>query len=219
MSHPTDYITKFPIFEKTIIEKADELRKEIDQEHDTAISPLPALRRYLRVPVGKKGTLTIHPVEMPDGAPPARVKYNPLRLFIDREILSEAERYNDPKANEIIAHELGHVIFHDHEAKDFSESDAERIKSFTKDYSAECHAETFADNYLLPLKYVIAFGLKTSDISNNCNVIEAMALRQIERARRLYKIVSTPCGECGQNTLSRTKGKLTCLSCHAIYHL
>jgi hypothetical protein len=110
------------------------------------------LSRRLR----KKGPLNFRFFDAGPDDDPAFVTFNPLTLHVDREIWEWADQ-GDPKARFVIAHEIGHLILHDHFATAFSDDPEVRIKSFPNEYSAEWQANTFAYYFLLPTHIVTAY--------------------------------------------------------------
>jgi hypothetical protein len=58
---------------------------------------------------------------------PAYVTFNPLTLHVDRAIW-HAAKAREEYARFVIAHEVGHIILHDHDAKAFSSDPLLRIQ-------------------------------------------------------------------------------------------
>src|ERR1700722_1103306 len=85
----------------------------------TCFDVIDVLRQMQSGRVLRTGNLIIAPFTQGDGDPPAFVKYNPLRLFIDREIERDLE-LNEPMARFIASHEIGHIFMHDGEPQRYS---------------------------------------------------------------------------------------------------
>src|SRR5271157_2843802 len=78
---------------------------------------------------------------------PAVVSYRPLKLEFDRTIWTKALLTDDPAANYIAGHELGHITLHNHDAQPYS-----GVKKGWIDFeqqSAEWQANKFADYFLI----------------------------------------------------------------------
>jgi hypothetical protein len=78
---------------------------------------------------------------------PAVVSYRPLKLEFDRTIWTKALLSKDASANYIAAHELGHIVMHNHDAQPFSGVKKDFIDF--KEQSAEWQANSFADCFLI----------------------------------------------------------------------
>jgi Zn-dependent peptidase ImmA (M78 family) len=104
----------------------------------------------------RKGTLKIEFFESSPNDDLAFVTYKPLILHVDPEVWKDA-KMGDPQARHIIAHEIGHIILHDHYAKAFSNDPSQNIKSGQNENSAEWQANRFADHLLAPDHLVKAF--------------------------------------------------------------
>jgi len=91
----------------------------------------------------RKGPFTI--VFLPAGSAegPAYVTFASPTLHIDRGIW-EAARQGDTESEFIVAHEVAHLVLHDHSAQAFSDGAVENIFSFPKERSAEWQANTLA---------------------------------------------------------------------------
>ncbi|WP_159727036.1 ImmA/IrrE family metallo-endopeptidase [Methylosinus sp. Ce-a6] len=208
MSHPSDYKVSATTA-KQLAADAEELRKLLDADQRTEFNPLDAIRLFEKREVPKKGLLRVLLFDAPKGSKPARVKYKPLRLFVDGDVL-EAARVGYPPERFIIAHELGHIVEHDDTAKAFSASDSERLKAWPKEELAEWQADTFADNLLVPRKFLFSFRLDVGAIASACNVERQVVQRQIDALKSERRYVCEECLECGCFTLTR---KGTCLQC------
>src|ERR1700686_950198 len=68
--------------------------------------------------IGKGRPFKIEFVDMAEGGKPAFVKFRPLVLHVDRETWELAGQ-GEEKSRHILAHEIGHLLLHDHFAKAF----------------------------------------------------------------------------------------------------
>lgn len=121
----------------------------------------------------KKGPILIEFFDAEDGADPAYVTFNPLTLHVDRETWDLA-KLGDPDARFVIAHEVGHLILHDHHAKAFSRDPNAQIKFAEDEHSAEWQANVFAYYFLLPTHIVAAFA-DVGELARACGVSQRLA--------------------------------------------
>ena len=159
----------------------------------------------------KKGPLHIEFFDMREGEHPAFVTFWPhITLHIDRDIWGNA-KMGDPESRAIVAHEVGHIILHDHHAKAFS-YDRINPKFYVKETSAEWQANIFADYFLLPDQVVIAYW-DVKELAKSCSVTQAFArqrLNAVAEARHPKpKIEGDFCIKCGQFTVRRD-GSVKC---------
>ncbi len=125
---------------------------------------------------------------------PAYVEHNPTILNCDYEIWEEA-RIGEPKARFILAHELGHVLLHDHYAQPFTDNLKGSI--WMKEESGEWQANTFADYFLVSDSAMERHVTPTS-IAIYCNVEKNVALRRLGPG---FRYSGESCASCGNFTL------------------
>ena len=168
-----------------------------------------ALRTILRKL--KKGELRISLFDSGPDDKPALVTFNPAALHVDREIWKLA-KIGDPDARYIIAHEVGHLILHDNDAKAFSSNAKDQISfELMNEYSAEWQANVFASHFLLPSHIVAAVGCEQR-LVNSCGVTAKLArdrLATIEPTR--YS--GNACSECGNFTIRPKGTHWKCYTC------
>lgn len=211
MSHPSDYkVTKRTVAQ--LAADADRLRELMGAEQRLELNPVEAIELFKKRKVPNKGPLTVHFFDAPRGCEPARVKYSPLRLFIDHDVW-EAARVGYPLERFIVAHEIGHIVEHDDTAKAFSNSDAKRLSSWSNEELAEWQADTFADNLLVPRKLLLAYRLDVTEIASVCNVEREVVIRQIDALKAERHYVCKECPICGCFTLARKGTHLHCDAC------
>lgn len=161
-----------------------------------------------------KGPLHLELFDMQQGGEPAFVTFQPLTLHIDRQVW-ELAKMGDPECRFIVAHEVGHLILHDHHAKAFSNDGRVNIKFATQECSAEWQANTFASYFLLPDQIVLAHS-DANDLARSCSVTRQLANDRrdavLEARKPRPKVEGGFCIECGCFT-SREKGATKC-SCY-----
>jgi hypothetical protein len=213
VSHPSDYKVWPPRSEKHLAADAEALRIALGVDHRLEFNPFDAIEWFQRQPAPKKGLLHVHFFRGSSDTPPARVKYDPLRLFVTEGIWESAKEYRDPFAIRVLAHELGHIVEHDQTAKAFSTEEAKRLTAWPKEERAEWQADTFADHILLPWKFIIAYGFNIFELCGLCNVERELAIRQIAALRGSRRYSGDPCSKCQNFTLARNGLDLTCDTC------
>ncbi|QGM45612.1 ImmA/IrrE family metallo-endopeptidase [Methylocystis heyeri] len=211
MSHPTDYKVAPKSFARLAAD-AESLRKLLGADHRPEFKVWQAIEFLERTELPNKGVLTVHTFNAPLGYAPARVKYKPLRLFIDRDV-KEAALLGFPFEKYVVAHEIAHIVEHDNTAKAFSSSEAERLKAWPKEELAEWQADTFADNLLVPWKYLFSFRFDINAIASACNVERKVVERQIAALKAEKRYVCQECPKCGCFTLARKGNALKCETC------
>jgi hypothetical protein len=170
----------------------------------------------------KKGPLHFDFMDVPEGKTPAYVTYNPvLTLHIDRETW-ELARLGEPKARFIVAHEVGHIVLHDHYAQSFSDDPSEHITFVQEEERAEWQANNFASYLLLTACVLDAFH-DADDLARSCIVPQAMAAQRLaladeerqrkERCARARTYLGDPCPRCGNFTVLALGLELRCDIC------
>lgn len=215
MSDPVDHKVRARS-ERQLADSAASLRRWLVVDHLSIFNPLAAIEKLKFSHLPHKGTLSVIPFRASKGVAPARVKYDPLRLFVDQEHLDEA-KIGEPGACFVLNHELGHIIEHDKSAKAFSNEDAKRLSAWPKEERAEWQADTFADFVSLPLKFVRAFNLDRLRLSIECNVPMRVVDRQIARLQSRRNYVGEACSNCGNLTIVRTGTDFKCDTCGACF--
>lgn len=192
--------------------KVDFLREEKIAEHALAWRTASGHRNapffnivvFVLVVLAKKTRLPfrIEFFDAKEGEKPAYVSFNPRVLHADREIWRLAE-IGDPEARFIIAHEVGHLLLHNHHAKAFSSDPSMQIRFAENEYSAEWQANTFAYYFLLPTHLVLAFDT-AEDLSRACAVPYAVALERFSAVEAMHRPRKCDlCPTCGHFTVLR----------------
>jgi Zn-dependent peptidase ImmA (M78 family) len=200
---PRDYLVSF-IREEEIARIANEWRRAAGIENSPEFNIVAFVEDVLSQKL-KKGPLRIKFFDMRDGDDPAFVTFQPHpTLHIDRDVMSNA-KIGDPESKGIVAHEVGHIILHDHHAKAFSH-DRVNPKFYVKETSAEWQANTFVDYFLLPDHIVIAYS-DVKELAKSCSVTQDLARHRLdavaEARRPRPKIEGDFCIKCGQFTVRR----------------
>jgi hypothetical protein len=143
---------------------------------------------------------------------------NYVTLNVDRGIWRQAE-LGDSDACEILAHEIGHILLHDHYANAFS-SDKDGQKLFagtSKEDFAEWQAITFAGHLLIP-SHVARRYSDSKILSAVTNTPEKLAKGRLAAILNEKKVLNPSyegemCEGCGDFTLVREGRRLTCDNC------
>jgi hypothetical protein len=176
----------------------------------------------LRVFYTKKGPLIIDLFDATVGDDLAYVTFNPLTLHIDKETWRLA-RLGEPDARLIVAHEVGHIILHDHHAKAFSNDPSQKLNFVQNEESAEWQATRFAWHFLLPSHIVSAFA-SIRELAAAASVAENIATERFDavmednaRAARISALRShcegDACTNCGNFTLVGDGTNRKCVYC------
>jgi len=149
----------------------------------------------------RKGCLRIEIIEDEPHEFPAYVKFSPtLTLCVQKGVWS---RFKEGRSKErvIIAHEIGHVMLHDDQAKPFVGNNDIKNRFAENEHYAEWQADTFADHLLVPTR--LAQRLDEIDkIAFTCNVPDDFASRRLASVRAIKKTLNSTqladfCKDCG----------------------
>ena len=165
----------------------------------------------------RKGRLSIEEIEDNPYEFPAYVKFTPtLTMCIQESILA---RFKEGRSGErvIIAHEIGHIMLHNDEAKQFSRDKNLQINFAEDEHSAEWQANRFADHLLIPTHLAQQIN-DVSRVAFSCNVPEKFASERLTNVRQIKKVLNRPCdGEpcpsCGEFSLIPDVSKRKCQAC------
>jgi IrrE N-terminal-like domain len=222
-----DYYVEFRR-EEDIAEIALAWRKAAQNENSAYFNVVEFVETVLRRTLSR-GPINIEFFDAPEDQPPAYVTFAPsLTLRVDRELWDLA-KLGDPEARFIIAHEIGHLILHNHNAKGFSDDPTARIKFGEKEHSAEWQADTLAAYFLLPTHIVAAFGtIRELAIASGveewlaCTRFQAVMWSCIRRSayiRNIARYEGECCENCGNFTLVAVGTALKCETCGKRYDL
>jgi hypothetical protein len=164
-----------------------------------------------------RGTLFIKQFDAREGEAPAFVTYKPLVLNVDIELWQLAKCFGYFEKY-VLAHELAHLVLHDHNAKPFSGKEKGFTKFGTQEESAEWQADIWAHHFIVPDKWILRLGT-VQDISRVCNVglkVAGECLASANRRKILRsKMEGEACPECQNFTLVRNGTCLKCETCGA----
>jgi hypothetical protein len=137
-------------------------------------------------------------------------------LHVDREVWRLAES-GDSDACEVLAHEIGHILLHDHHANAFS-SDSSNQRLFegsSNEDFAEWQAITFAGHLIVPPHAVRKFS-DLALLAIATNAPERLARQRLDQSekrplKRIYE--GDACGTCFNFTLVRNGCTTKCDTC------
>jgi hypothetical protein len=126
-----------------------------------------------------------------------------VKLTVDQAIWAAA-KVGDAFACFILAHEIGHILLHDNNAKAFSGDKADQLSFVGEGYSAEEQANCFAGHALLPTQTVQKFNDEEMLVVL-CNVPEKLAAERLATVRLIKKVLTVTnltdyCCSCGRYT-------------------
>ena len=159
----------------------------LNKELRSDFSVFNALKRLETVDLPKKGRLQIRSEKQFTTEPLAFVEHTPSPvLHIDKDIWQEM-RDGFPFARHLGAHELGHVLLHNHYAMGFHGSPSEFATAFGEERSAEWQANIFALFFLMPEKIICAYSSE-QEISVCCSVELEQVRQRIELFEKMNRI-------------------------------
>jgi uncharacterized protein DUF955 len=210
--------------EETIAQLAVKLRDDHGSRCDPTFNIIDFVERTLANHLNriKKGQLNIEFYDREfKQDDPAYVSFDPLTLHADRTIWADA-KIGEEYARFVIAHEIGHIVLHDHSAKGFSSDKSAQIRFADDGQSAEWQANTFAGHFLVP-DFVLEKFREVAKITAHCQVPEKLALDRVldlkRRERRKARIFQGDfCTNCYNFSLVRngTLLKCTTIGCEKI---
>ena len=135
----------------------------------------------------RKGRLKIEIIEDDRHEFPAFVKFSPsVTLFVQKGVWS---RFLEGRSEErvILAHEIGHIMVHDDEAKPFAGDRNSEGRFVEDEYFAEWQADRIADHLLIPTQLALRLN-NAAQIAFTCNVPEKFAADRLANVRSIKKI-------------------------------
>jgi hypothetical protein len=196
------------VSEQTLEDRALHLRTAAGNENDANFNIVDFTYRLQRSSVQRP--FAIEFFDAVEGQKPAFVSYGSITtLNIDHETWELAD-VGEPESRFVVAHELYHLLFHDHQAKAFSNDPSQRIKRSKRlnEISAEWQANTFADFFLLPTHLALAFPDREAAMKS-CNIDSGVVDRRFaalaELARPRPSISGDFCIRCGCFVEQRNK--------------
>jgi len=212
---PRDYYVDFRS-EETIAQIATQLRDAHGSRNDDTFNIVEFVEQTLPAQLkgSKRGRLKVQFYDRDfKEDDPAYVTFDPLTLYSDTGVWMDA-RIGEAYPRYVIAHEIGHIVLHDHSAKAFSNDRSAQIRFAEDGHSAEWQANTFAGHFLLPTQNVQKLQNVTV-IAAYCQVPDNLALervlavkRQEHRKKRVFE--GDFCSKCGSFSLVRSGTLLKC---------
>lgn len=165
----------------------------------------------------RKGRLKIEIIEDDRHEFPAFVKFSPsVTLFVQKGVWS---RFLEGRSEErvILAHEIGHIMVHDDEAKPFAGDRNSEGRFVEDEYFAEWQADRIADHLLIPTQLALRLN-NAAQIAFTCNVPEKFAADRLANVRSIKKILNPqffgePCPVCGDFAVVEDGNKRKCDTC------
>jgi hypothetical protein len=214
---PRDYKVRYAT-EKTLAENALLWRKLGDVNNLGYFDIVQFIETVLAPTFKSKGSLKINFINSSGDDDRAYVTYRPtVTLHVDSEVWALAKQ-GDPFSRYILAHEIGHILLHNHYVRQFSNDPTIRLNFVLQEESAEWQANVFAAHFLLPDHIVSSFG-GDSSVASICAVPGELAQERIAAfkvaERRTKKFEGEFCRECGNFALVRGVRNLKCETCGA----
>jgi len=164
----------------------------------------------------KKGRLTIEIVDDDQIQTKAQVQFSPRLILRVQKGVWKKFQEGRSREREIIAHELGHILLHNDEAKPFSQDGTKQINFADDEDSAEWQAHRFADHLLIPINVALEIN-DVHRLAFACNVTELFAAERLDAVktikRPLNPISTEPCLRCGSSMLIGERGSKRCDWC------
>jgi hypothetical protein len=161
--------------------------------------------------VRTKGRLTIELSDDDSTQPKAHVEFKPrLTLRVQRSVWKYFQDGHSEE-REIIAHEIGHIMLHDDNAKPFSQDGSLQVSYAEDEDSAEWQANRFADHILIPTALAQEIH-DANQLAILTNVTELFAFERLAAVRSIKRPLTLfsdgPCAACGSplvlNVLEKT---------------
>jgi hypothetical protein len=206
--------------EQQVASHALAVRRSNAEDNNVDFNIKAAIDRLVGKEIGKDRRLFIIDfVQSEEIGGPAEVVHSPttIRLRVDPEIY-ETAGYGDPNSRYILAHELAHVLMHDHHALRFSDDRSVRLKPFEKEVSAEWQAEAFADRLLIP--DVLLSVYETADhLAAACSAPLHVAERRKKQhdQSRAKRRTGDICITCASYSVARNGVEFICEECKTIW--
>ncbi len=143
---------------------------------------------------------------------------NYVTLHVDQLVWRRAKS-DESDAREILAHEIGHILLHDHHANAFSSDKAQQklFEGTSKEDFAEWQAITFAGHLLVPT-YVVQKFPRVDILAAATNAPEKLIGERIASVKNVKKALAPiyeqdVCSRCGNVTLLRNGPSIKCATC------
>lgn len=208
-------------------------RKKSGHENNPHIPLRDFIYGYLKPFYKEKGDLEVQFFDQKHGQPPAQVDFVPARgkkpkrviLKVDNRVWTRALLgYVDDRYK--IAHEVGHILLHDHTAKAFS-NNVDLAYQFTGEKnSAEWQANGFAPFFLIP-DFILEEETTAEAIATRCGAPLEAAQRRLthylekrkeaEARLRFRMCEGDCCANCGNFSIKWKEHRFKCTHCGKDY--
>lgn len=209
----TDYKVRFRSYAK-VSEVALEARRKLGVAHCFSFNIVRLINDLVGKAFGRLGKLHLdifdeHPNHL------AYVTFGPLTLHVDKEIWTLAD-LGEPKSRFILAHELGHLLMHEHHEQAYSEDGSGRLTFIQPEESAETQANWFAACFLAP-DHLARDCKSESELCLQFDFPEDYAsIRVDDMGRNAPKRSGAACSMCGNLMMVRSDGRQNCESCDTL---
>jgi predicted SprT family Zn-dependent metalloprotease len=185
---------------------AEKLRGILQEGANSGFDVVNYARTLAQKEILKTGKLNIQFYKASSKDSPAYVTYNPTTLHVDYVTWQEADG-GVPDARFIIAHELGHIVLHDHYAQPFSGIKKDWIQ-FDQE-SAEWQANVFAEYFLISDVELKTY-MSLFELGMHCSVDKSVATRRVQAK---YKACGYSCPECRADSVIQIGITQKCFEC------
>lgn len=191
---------------------ADRIRLAAGMDRTTLLDVVRLLNKLRGVALPNKGSLRVIPLL--EGEPVPYVTYSPLLLHIHDETITHA-KLGDEESRFVIAHEIGHIVLHDHYAQPFSYDPLLQATFVQNEESAEWQANRFAYHLLVPNRLIHHFDFDQATIGRCCGVSEKVARELVSEALAKHKrtFSGETCPKCGCFVSEYTPRLTSCARC------
>lgn len=206
----TDYKVRFRPYAK-VSELALDVRRKLGVAHCFSFNIVRLINGLVGKAFSRLGELHLdifdeHPEHL------AYVTFSPLTLHVDKEIWRLAD-LGEPKSRFILAHELGHLLMHEHHEQAFSEDGSGRLTFIQPEESAETQANWFAACFLAPDHLARECRNETELCLQFDFPKDYASIRLDDMNRNAPKRSGATCSSCGNLMIARSDGRLTCEPC------
>ena len=209
----TDYKVRFRPYAK-VSELALDARRKLGVAHLFSFNIIRLIDGLVGKTFGRLGELHLdifddHPEHL------AYVSFNPLTLHVDKEIWKLAG-LGEPKSRFVLAHELVHLLMHEHHEQAYSEDGSGRLTFIQPEESAETQANWFAACLLAPDHLARECGDETELCLQFDFPEDYASIRLDDMSRNAPKRSGATCSTCGNLMITRTDSRTTCETCELL---
>jgi Zn-dependent peptidase ImmA (M78 family) len=219
----TDHKVPF-LGERSIADLARKIRKLARPSGGYTIDITDLIGRVLVEKLGNTTGLAIKIFEGDIHDDPAfvtfRKNYPRVMLHVRRKIWDDAKK-GLSYAYFILAHEVGHIVCHNHKAVAYTRDSSLQIQNAFRENSAEWQADTFALHLTMP-DQALRETADAHQLSIRCNVDLGIAEQRVKSYGRtgamyLPKYEGDACDECSNFTVIRNGTSTRCDTCGNVF--